>query len=467
MQPLYFSQGVDFCRRVQAAVDFPDYLKNQNHRDEYVAAIRQPELQTLQELYEPKKSTRYKHPNKPHPRVSTFLSELNRRRKGFQDTGRAVHASALQEVEQEREVAIQVEAVQQRKKPPRYDAYAFPGLSWDLSMFCKTGRLSTGSHAVIHLFRMLASTLTGRKHRVRPEGPAGVNLFLSFEYPRTIKPTAGKSPDNLFRPVSWVLWSELAETAVVLIPEEAEQVLRLMREGGVHKKVHLVVYASAVTRQMLPFSRLKFFSTPTLPEDWEPPSWLTCGLGLLAGRLYFDWEEYGPLCEFLGVQPEKLQLCDDVEGEADGEGYVDGQDDGDAGGNTVDGKKSFCARPLLFLHDWLAVRRAGQDLAHTPMGMLSQGKSLSADHPFFTDPPVVAPDPGLLALAALRSQRIKQTTDVHNELDEADGVDDMGANVGGDEDDDGDDEIQYEESELGSVGDSGDYDDTDKSSWTS
>jgi hypothetical protein len=41
------------------------------------------------------------------PRIAVFMKELNTRRKGFQDTGNAVHGSELQEVEQEREVAYE------------------------------------------------------------------------------------------------------------------------------------------------------------------------------------------------------------------------------------------------------------------------------------------------------------------------------------------------------------------------
>jgi hypothetical protein len=35
------------------------------------------------------------------------------------------------------------------------------------------------------------------------------------------------------------------------------------------------------------------------------------------------------------------------------------------------------------VHDWLAVRRKGQDFEHTPMGFVTTGKSLTADHAFF------------------------------------------------------------------------------------
>jgi hypothetical protein len=39
------------------------------------------------------------------------MKELGIRRKAFQDTGNAVHSSALQEVEQEKEVAFEVETI--------------------------------------------------------------------------------------------------------------------------------------------------------------------------------------------------------------------------------------------------------------------------------------------------------------------------------------------------------------------
>ena len=48
--------------------------------------------------------------------------------------------------------------------------------------------------------------------------------------------------------------------------------------------------------------------------------------------------------------------------------------------------RSFTAKPLTFLQEWLAVRRKGQDFAHTPMGHVCQGKPLAASHPFFAGP---------------------------------------------------------------------------------
>jgi hypothetical protein len=107
LQPLYFSQGADYCRRAQAALDNPDFLLDEHHRKDYLVSLRQFEQQSLQALYGVN--------NKPKQltgdscskcwELDGFTKELNKQRKDFQDTGTAVHGSALQEVEQEREVS--------------------------------------------------------------------------------------------------------------------------------------------------------------------------------------------------------------------------------------------------------------------------------------------------------------------------------------------------------------------------
>lgn len=108
LQPLYFSQGSDFCRRLQASVDNPNFFSNITHRESYLQTVRTMEQQTLEQLYgvHGKSKTKLAAINYS-PNIATFMKELAARRKGFQDTGHAVHGSALQEVEQEREVAYE------------------------------------------------------------------------------------------------------------------------------------------------------------------------------------------------------------------------------------------------------------------------------------------------------------------------------------------------------------------------
>lgn len=71
----------------------------------YLADLRQIEQQTLQQLYGVKsKAVSTKTLESTSADISAFLKDLKNWRKGFQDNINAVHGSALQEVEQEREV---------------------------------------------------------------------------------------------------------------------------------------------------------------------------------------------------------------------------------------------------------------------------------------------------------------------------------------------------------------------------
>jgi hypothetical protein len=189
---------MDFCRRTQAALDNPNFLTDPSERQHYIAAIKQNELQTLQDMYEPKvkggKANEFKSSN---PSVAAFAKELKIRRKGFQDTGRAVHGSALQEVEQEREVAFEVEAVRQVKKPVRSDPLSFPGLHRDIEIFARTGRLPVDSYAIQPVFRLLSRTFLGGKYRVAAKGcHLESRLYVSAEFGKTVKYCAELSRDT-------------------------------------------------------------------------------------------------------------------------------------------------------------------------------------------------------------------------------------------------------------------------------
>ena len=170
-------------------------------------------------------------------------------------------------------------------------------------------------------------------------------------------------------------------------PEEADDLLTILT----HSKAlptHLLTYAAPVTRKMLLFNDLKFYSVPSLPVDWNAPMWLRIELGIFAGRIYFDFEEYEHLATYLGIdEASKLEEANDtamVLFAADG-GVDDPSEDAgdDAVPEETTSTKLFTRKPLSFLQEWLAVRRKGQDFAHTPMGHICQGKPLLASHPFF------------------------------------------------------------------------------------
>ena len=152
--------------------------------------------------------------------------------------------------------------------------------------------------------------------------------------------------------MSWVLWSPIADNAIIIIPEEAEALIPVLRNIS-PPKTFLLTYAAPVTKRMLHFNDLKYYSVPTLPEHVEPPSWLILELGIFSGRLYFDYAEYENILNH-------LQLED--------------------GGEDRERSVQF----LSFLQEWLAAVRKGQDFGHTPMGFICEGRPLRADHPFFT-----------------------------------------------------------------------------------
>lgn len=133
----------------------------------------------------------------------------------------------------------------------------------------------------------------------------------------------------------------------MIIPEEAELLipcLRLDRDGA---KIHLIAYAAPVTRAMVPFNQLRYYSLPPVPPKAEFPTWLKVELGILAGRLYTDYDEW------------KLT------------------------GDYVRGSQGDKPISLAFLIEWLGVRCRAHDVLHTPIGYICLGREATELHPFF------------------------------------------------------------------------------------
>lgn len=153
----------------------------------------------------------------------------------------------------------------------------------------------------------------------------------------------------------------------MIIPEEAELVIPLLRgkeptTTTTTTSVHLLTYAAPVVRRMLCFGGLTYHALPRLPVGWKSPEWLVFEVGILAGRLYFDFSDHSDLQTRLKAAEETAYSSPATS----------------ASGYQLSSKSI-----LAFLGEWLAVRRQGQDITHTPMGYVCQGWQLRADHPFF------------------------------------------------------------------------------------
>jgi hypothetical protein len=189
LQPLYYSQGIDFCRRSQASIDNSAFADDRTARKAYISELLQQEHQKLTQLYNPKPTGKKSWvPNHSNREISAFARELEIRRKGFQDIGMAVHASALQEIEQEREQEQEVEAVREVQKPRVFHSLKFRATHRDIIKFAETGRLPAGStsyEGIIHTFQR---TATGKKYEITNDGSSW-RLLVSLEYHRTVQLT--------------------------------------------------------------------------------------------------------------------------------------------------------------------------------------------------------------------------------------------------------------------------------------
>ena len=163
------------------------------------------------------------------------------------------------------------------------------------------------------------------------------------------------------RPVEWILWNPSNETALIVIPEEAELLIPVIRAAR-KPKVHLITYAAPVTKNMLHFNGLSYYVLPRLPAGYTAPEWFSIELGIFAGRLYISFPECTPLKKY-------LLLADKTDTEAPQ--------------SNTEHVGVFTKNPVNFLLEWLTLRRKGQDIMHTPMGYVCQGRPLHENHPFF------------------------------------------------------------------------------------
>ena len=205
MQPLFYNQGADFANRTQAALNEPDFLENTEQREAYLNVLRQSERQTLEQLYKPRVTS--KSITKPEflsPEIAGFMNELNTRRKEFQDTGAAVHGSTLQEVEQEREVAFEVEAIREVQKPLHFSPLSFSRIHKDIIDFVKYGRLAVGQGGYEPAFNALRRTALGIKYGINIEATSS-RLFVSKEFTRTVSIPSDR-PNDTFLVSSVILF---------------------------------------------------------------------------------------------------------------------------------------------------------------------------------------------------------------------------------------------------------------------
>ncbi|KFA51508.1 hypothetical protein S40293_06317 [Stachybotrys chartarum IBT 40293] len=362
MISLHAAQGFDFCRRTNALWKYSNSLDHPKDRLQLLDAIQQPEDRTLEQLYGPRQSssTAGSIAQLEFECLQAFAANLSQQE--LDPLGG--YSSAFEEVEQEREVEFEFEQLREKQKPVKYTALVFPGLNPAITHFATTGQLREDG-GFIQGFDFLGRTKIGRKFGV---GKTTSRLFVSREFTRSIAGNLYMTGYDVVRCVEWVLWSAETQTALIIIPEEAELLIPMLRGAG-KTGVSLLTYAAPVTKSMWLFNTLTYFTMPTREKTPTFPQWLSIEIGILAGRLYFDYSEYASLLAWLGIDREAKSSRDLPNGPSP---------------ETVPVARGlFVDQPLKFLLEWLTYRRQTLDIMHTPMGYVCQRRNLDSEHSFF------------------------------------------------------------------------------------
>ncbi|KAL8656800.1 MAG: hypothetical protein Q9226_002554, partial [Calogaya cf. arnoldii] len=344
LQPLYVSQGLEYCRRRVAAQRYEEAEYDAEESRAYLKVLEQPERYSLEELYAPdRKIKALPIQSNGNAEITEYVKRLNDLKASIRDTVDTVQALAHQEVEQEREVAIEVETVREVKKPHSAVASPQPLLHRDVKSFAETGRLVAGSHTCIQAFVALGKTAVGRRLGISDSATRS-GLYITQDFSSTVVPDySGLPRDEYSRPVHWVLWSVSANTALIVSDYEANALIPLIRDTF-PPVTHLITYAAPITKSMLIFDNLDFFAIPHLPPNWRAPAWLVRDLGIFAGRTYLDYDrQHLAVCEALGL-PLPIPITADLDREMPFSDHD--HEDKPA--------EPFSPSPLLFMQEWLA-----------------------------------------------------------------------------------------------------------------
>lgn len=186
LQNLHLAQGNEFCRRKDAQLAYPRCTEDSLERNLYLNIIVQEEQQDLEQQYGPVTDRAIKgSPDEVSDlRLKRYMTILAQKRKaaGNYLTGQRIHSSALEEVEQEREVAYEVQEIRQPEKPIYYEALTFPRLHPVVEHFARTGILQ-GANGYLHAFDSLQKTAIGKKFEIHGTGS---RLYCSAEFPRSV-----------------------------------------------------------------------------------------------------------------------------------------------------------------------------------------------------------------------------------------------------------------------------------------
>jgi len=189
---LYINQGQDYCRRMDTIINNSYFVRDKNQKEALLDVLCHKERQTLADLYGNSASMNIQSKSLVNANLQDFSKTLTVARNQSNTTARISDSSALEEVEQEREVECQVEQVRQVEKPGKREPHTFPGLHPAIKNFVDTGYL-TGNRGYMQVFSALARTSIGKTYKVEATKDC---LYMSVEFERTVMLKQGEFGDR-------------------------------------------------------------------------------------------------------------------------------------------------------------------------------------------------------------------------------------------------------------------------------
>ena len=169
--------------------------------------------------------------------------------------------------EQEWEVSCEIEWEWEMVRPPWANP-ASHSLHPDVVEFVKTSHLQPHSEAFCPIFTTLAnsSAATSEPDIWSPYILTTTDFCTTIIKGRLFQGRV----DEYLHPVQWILSGKKGEhnVLVILSPFEADQLMPYIR---LSKHVHLHLYTPCTTEQMKSHDDLKWYTIPTLPDNWTPP----------------------------------------------------------------------------------------------------------------------------------------------------------------------------------------------------
>jgi hypothetical protein len=293
---------------------------------------------------------------------------LRRLVKIWNDLDASVLRDSSMHEEQEREISHEIERERQVQRPP--PAKPLPhSLHPDVIYYTKHGIFPPAAGTFKHAFATMQDTSAGQ---FLDFNFSLSDVFVTEDFVNVVHGFDDFRRDAYLRPVHWILSSTITKEILLISPYEADQLLTQLESQFI---VRLHVYAPKITKTMISFETLRFYTIPASLVESAPPEVSLYGLGLFAGSLYIqDFSGYKRLCSLLGITTSVIDDNEHINVSVDR--FVD-RECRNRLGWSIDCPFDRC--PIPFLKALTALRMKGQGYIQSHIGSLISGRVLTED----------------------------------------------------------------------------------------